>query len=700
MSGPSVVPENYNARYDRGAQGARGIGPPPARRGADSALQRMEDEVPGLQVELDDTTGLPSRIATTEPAAELAPAEPTPEDAIRKLIGTRGALWALDEEDADTVQVVSVSRRGLRTVRLVQQVDGVEVFGSGVTVAVTPDNAVTSVAGQLFPGAASAAPRAKGALEASTEEAIARAASDLTRVGYEAADFALSAAPADGAYRWYDYRQREGDRRPGFERPVRAKDVLYPLGDGEFAPGCYAELWVRGFPAFSYVIAADPPFVLFRKNLSSHVAFSYRVHNTGDDILRPHDGPAPGSPHPAGVPDGFQAAPIPEQLVAVESLLPGDPWLPDDATQTRGNNCIAYADLRDPQGESAGDVTGAVTSPRAFDYTYDHARAANDPTNLQNSLVGMFFHVNWLHDRWYEAGFDEAAGNAQLDNFGRGGLGGDPILAEGNDFSGTDNANMSTPADGSSPRMQMFEFLGPSPGNPSRTSNHEALITFHEMGHYITNRLVGNGTGLENRQGGALGEGWGDFFAVCMTSQVGDDFLIGAFPVGGWTDLQPTFDDNYYFSIRRYPYSADMDKNPLTFRHISNGVALPSGPPVHPGASGANSAVHNAGEIWCTALWDALVNLIERHGHTEGERRMLLYVVGGLEITPSRPTFVQARDAIVSAVSAMDPTDLRPVWHGFAKRGLGDGAVAPPSGSTGFSGVVESFEVPDGLPEA
>ena len=72
-----------------------------------------------------------------------------------------------------------------------------------------------------------------------------------------------------------------------------------------------------------------------------------------------------------------------------------------------------------------------------------------------------------------------------------------------------------------------------------------------------------------------------------MTSQDGDDFLSGAFPVGGWTDLQPAFNDNYYFSIRRYPYAADMDKNPLTFRHISNGVALPSGPPVHPGASGA-----------------------------------------------------------------------------------------------------------------
>ena len=148
----------------------------------------------------------------------------------------------------------------------------------------------------------------------------------------------------------------------------------------------------------------------------------------------------------------------------------------------------------------------------------------------------MFFHVNWLHDRWYEAGFDEASGNAQQDNFGLGGIDGDPILAEGNDFSGTDNANMSTPADGSSPRMQMFRFDGPNP-LPSRTSNHEALITFHEMGHYITNRMVGNGSGLQNVQGGAMGEGWGDFFAICMTSQATDDFAKGVFAVGGWTDI-------------------------------------------------------------------------------------------------------------------------------------------------------------------
>jgi extracellular elastinolytic metalloproteinase len=304
----------------------------------------------------------------------------------------------------------------------------------------------------------------------------------------------------------------------------------------------------------------------------------------------------------------------------------------------------------------------------------------------------MFFHVNWLHDRWYEAGFDEASGNAQEDNFGLGGIGGDPILAEGNDASGTDNANMDTPADGSSPRMQMFRFDGPNP-LPSRTSNFEALITFHEMGHHITNRLIGNGSGLSNVQGGAMGEGWGDFFAISMTSQAGDNFASGVFCVGGWTDIRPNFKDNYYFSIRRYPYSADMTKNPLTFRHIAANAVLPPGP-ARQRTNGGPNEEHNAGEVWCVALWEAFVNLVAQHGHAEAEPRMLKYVIGGLKLTPPLPTFAQARDGIIAAASALHPEDVPLIWKGFAKRGMGVDAKAPPGTSRTLTEVVENFDVP------
>ena len=75
------------------------------------------------------------------------------------------------------------------------------------------------------------------------------------------------------------------------------------------------------------VDAVDAPDVLFRKNLTSGISFKYRVHNTGDALFRPEDGPAPGTPHPTGKPNGFQAATIPEKLIEIESLLPGRPWL-------------------------------------------------------------------------------------------------------------------------------------------------------------------------------------------------------------------------------------------------------------------------------------------------------------------------------------------------------------------------------------
>ena len=83
-------------------------------------------------------------------------------------------------------------------------------------------------------------------------------------------------------------------------------------------------------------------------------------------------------------------------------------------------------------------------------------------------------------------------------------------------------------------------------------------------------------------------------------------------------------------------------------------MLLPTGPPISPNPAG-NNEVHNAGEVWCAALWEVFVNLVAKHGHAEAEKRMLWYVVGGLKLTPSRPTFMQARDGIISAATALTP---------------------------------------------
>ena len=166
------VPENFNALYSRAARAARGVAvaAAPADR---PAVSRMAGDVPDLTVDYDEATQNPVRVSSREPAGRLS-AQPmaTPEAAARQFVKERADLWQLNDQDVATVEVVSVSSQGLPTVRMIQKVDGVEVFQSDMTAAVAPDNRVVSVAGQLF--------RAAGA---EPTRAAARAVSGRGRAG-------------------------------------------------------------------------------------------------------------------------------------------------------------------------------------------------------------------------------------------------------------------------------------------------------------------------------------------------------------------------------------------------------------------------------------------------------------------------------------------------------------------------------------
>ena len=87
-----------------------------------------------------------------------------------------------------------------------------------------------------------------------------------------------------------------------------------------------------------------------------HSDFSYRVWADQNGLNLPDDGAHGdvGTPHPTGVhTDVVEAPAIPAKLITLDHgnmLSTGDPWLPVGATETSGNNVIAYVDFNAPDG--------------------------------------------------------------------------------------------------------------------------------------------------------------------------------------------------------------------------------------------------------------------------------------------------------------------------------------------------------------
>lgn len=119
-------------------------------------------------------------------------------------------------------------------------------------------------------------------------------------------------------------------------------------------------------------------------------------------------------------------------------------------TTTRGNNVHAYDDRNN---SNAPGISPDGGTERVFDFPYTpNATLANLPAATTN----LFYINNKIHDIFYRVGFNETARNFQSFNFGKGGSQNDYVMAEAQDGGGKNNANFSTPIDGSRPRMQMY----------------------------------------------------------------------------------------------------------------------------------------------------------------------------------------------------------------------------------------------------
>ena len=831
------------------------------------------------------------------------------EDAARGHLDVYSELYGLSPDDVVKATVVDVHDlgRGPIIVQLRQSVDGIEVFRERASIVMDRSLNLVGISGSIT-GAA----QAKGASALTSPigslEAVARAYSDLSGKEIQAGDIS-SLGARDGGY-------EELDVLPGFKgemgaatQPARAKPVwFHNLGGLEAA--WYVEVDSANAvdsDLYAYVIAAEDGRILFRHDLTEYDAaqstFTYRVWaaqpNDPSNPAVPFDGPQGNAfdPHPTGVLDGTQppGSVATNDVSLASSPFVSDAWLPIGSTETVGNNTDAYSDISGADGytPATGDFRANVTAAGEFLHTYD-AGTPGAPESRKAALVQMFYNVNFWHDWYYASGFTESAGNAQSSNYGRGGVENDSIRSEGHDQAGRNNANMSTPADGGRPRMQMFLFDGiaerhqyvtanatttdyaagapsgwginfatayditadvvwlndgvgsatyppattttstihdgceytPGPGgtvdpdwapvtgkivfidrggvntlggncgfsdkgfNATRagalaviiasTTTHgapspinmgatagsgvttipalqlstpdgdairshlmaatpvsmqitraasidrdgtlDSQIMAHEWGHYISNRLVANSSGLTTNMARGMGEGWADFHAMLMTVKeedaavAGNDQYQGVYGQAIWVETGgsngPVPNQGVYFGIRRMPYSTDMTKNSMTYRNIQDNSPVPVGVPFSfwpaPGttaANGGNSEVHNSGEVWATMLWECYAALLRdttgptpRLTFNEARERMKDYLVAGYKLTPPQPTFIESRDAVLAAAYAGgDTRDYNLFLAAFARRGIGFGAVSPDRYSATNNGVTESFAVAPNL---
>jgi extracellular elastinolytic metalloproteinase len=356
-------------------------------------------------------------------------------------------------------------------------------------------------------------------------------------------------------------------------------------------------------------------------------------------------------------------------------------------TDTRGNNVDAHLDVNadDVPDPSPGRPSGGAN----LDFSGYTLNPTLTPSAVQNQYAAqanLFYINNLLHDVHYQYGFTEAAGNFQVNDYGRGGLGNDPVQADAQDGSGTNNANFSTPTDGSSPRMQMYTWTYTSPG---RDGDFDNSVIIHEYGHGVSTRLTGgpaNSNALNAIQSGGMGEGWSDFYAL-MFLQRPTDTANSAYPVATYVVGQSSTGAG----IRRRPYSFNMTTDPLMFDAYGTSGTTSYG-------ISRSTEVHNTGELWTSALWDMNWLLVAKYGFDAnlatgwspnlgpahaGNKLALRLVMDGLKLQPANPSFTQARDAIISADVALNGgADLYEIWSAFARRGLGQGSSSGASSST------------------
>jgi extracellular elastinolytic metalloproteinase len=658
-----VAPAESTTHYDARIELTGDIVSAPGAARATTALrpeavQGLTANIEDLAVESDAATGI-VRSLSNRAGFLTGPAQGNPRvialDFVRRNLRALG-IEANDLADYAVTDVVTSTVSGATRVYLQQRYRQIPVYNAQLQINVNREGRIISVNNSFFPGieraVGSTTPRLR--LPAAVREAMRFSGKTLS-----AEPRLLRAGAGAQQIEAVDNAGIPRDRIEGklMWLPIRAGDVrlvwnfqVSTLDERDWwdftTDASTGQVWTR----FSWM-AAD----------------QYRVYR------QPAESPNHVTPLPPS--DGRTVVVNPADTVA-------SPFGWHDTngaacaefTTTQGNNVHAYTDT------NADNVVDTGSSPSGgtalnFDFALNLTQA---PSAYRPAAVTNLFYVNnIIHDIQYQYGFDEAGGNFQTNNYGRGGAGNDSVRAEAQDGAGTNNANFGTPPDGQRPRMQMFIWTA---ANPDKDGDLDTGIVVHEFGHGISNRLIGgpsNVNCLTNRQ--QPGEGLSDWWALAYTAEVGDSGT-NARGIGTYALNQATSGPG----IRTQRYSTDPSVNTWTYASI-NGMAIP----------------HGVGSVWAQGAWEVYWKLVDKWGFSPnlydangsaGNQRMMLYVNEGLKNTACNPTFTQVRDGIIQA--AMDlhgGEDVCPIWEAFAAFGLGANAV---SGGASSTTPTNGFNVP------
>lgn len=599
-------------------------------------------------VDIDPLTGTPRNVGRLDgflSGRSSAPARTIALDYVRDHLAALGLTQA--DLSTFTFRQDYVDPLGIHHLSWTQSVDGTPVFGNGLKVQVTRDGRVLAVQGSPISGLQQMAQAAPTAERVSAGAARQRAASDVGGHAASSATVSSSRAGSAAVTRWSnnDYATK-----------------VWFLTPGGLRPGWSTYVQAGGDLSYQHVVDATSGQVLFRRSTVQKADGDAKVYDYYPGAAKG------GSPTVVNL---FKAG-----------------YLRRSASFLDGTSVVAWADVNDDNKLSDNEKTpvpgnnkgaqfdlkrfGKSASSFCADYvcTWDPNTAGSWRTNKKADVTNAFYLASKFHDYLMKApiSFNAAAGNFSA-------AGGDPVLLNALDGANTldgmpdgnhiDNANMSTPPDGTPPTMQMYLWHFPGatdeqdPWVPT-SSAMDASVQNHEYTHGLSNRLVvdadGNST-LNSIQAGAMGEAWSDYYAM--------DYLVNQGFVKDTSNSGQVFEGIYLTGGVPFRTMAIDCAVGATAQGCADlyggkgGYTYGDFPSVAGGPE-----VHSSGEVWAQTLWD----IRKQFGHTLADE----LITRAMSISADDPSYLDMRNAIIQAdLVGYEGQHADALWKLFANRGMG-----------------------------